>query len=108
MYYGGNLDVNMNPEQFNNNGLPTLMSTYGDRYVICLQRRCEWRGLQSKVMPLDQNATPTDLQTVDLLVGGGAQDRQQEIVMRLARRLWRCAKIDSGTPASLPAAHPNC
>jgi len=56
------------------------MSTYGDRGIICLQRRCEWRGVHSKVA-LDQNATPTDLQTVDLLVGGGAQDRQ-EIVMR--------------------------
>jgi len=51
-------------------------------------------------MPLDQNATATDLQTVDLLVGGGAQDRQQEIVMRDLRGAKALAlreKIDSGT-----------
>jgi len=68
---------------------PALMSTYGDRgNVICLKRRCGG-GVHGKVMPLDQNATATDLQTVDLLVGGGAQDRQQEIVMRdyAARKL---------------------
>lgn len=89
---------------------PTLMSTYGDRgNVICLKRRCEWRGYTVKVMPLDQNATATDLQQVDLIVGGGAQDRQQEIVMRDLRgakaEMLR-EKIDSGTPGVFTCGAP--
>lgn len=62
---------------------PKLMSTYGDRgNVICLERRCQWRNLDVSILPLDQD---TDIETFfqfDIIVGGGAQDRQQEIVMR--------------------------
>jgi len=84
------------------------MSTYGDRVVICLQRRCEWRGYTGKVM-LDQNATPTDLQTVDLLVGGGAQDRQQEIVMRDLREGSGAAREDRQWHSRrLYLQHSNC
>jgi len=59
-------------------------------------------------MHFDQNATPTGLQTVDLLVGGGAQDRQ-EIVMRDLRgaRLWRCAKKTVSSRRLYPARSPN-
>jgi CobQ-like glutamine amidotransferase family enzyme len=89
---------------------PTLMSTYGDRgNVICLKRRCEWRGYTVTVMPLDQNATAVDLRQVDLLVGGGAQDRQQEIVMRDLRGAKAEAlreKIDRGTPGVFTCGAP--
>ncbi len=89
---------------------PTLMSTYGDRgNVICLKRRCEWRGYTVTVMPLDQNATAVDLRQVDLLVGGGAQDRQQEIVMRDLRGAKAEAlreKIDHGTPGVFTCGAP--
>lgn len=62
---------------------PTLMSTYGDRgNVICLQQRAQWRGYNVQVLPLDLQSTTADFHKIDLLVGGGAQDRQQEIVMR--------------------------
>ncbi|MFM8294290.1 MAG: type 1 glutamine amidotransferase, partial [Microcystaceae cyanobacterium] len=62
---------------------PTLMSTYGDRgNVICLQRRAQWRGLTTEIIPLDQQTEAETFQQVDVIVGGGAQDRQQEIVMR--------------------------
>jgi len=62
---------------------PTLMSTYGDRgNVICLQRRCQWRNIPVSILPLDQQADVSLFAQVDLIVGGGAQDRQQEIVMR--------------------------
>ncbi|MBI3559238.1 cobalamin biosynthesis protein CobQ [Candidatus Gottesmanbacteria bacterium] len=54
---------------------PELMSTYGDRgNIICLQKRCEWRGIETKII--------SEIQDADLIFGGGAQDRQQEIVMR--------------------------
>ncbi|RMF27241.1 MAG: cobalamin biosynthesis protein CobQ [Cyanobacteria bacterium J083] len=62
---------------------PTLMSTYGDRgNVICLQRRSQWRDIEVKILPLDQAAEANAFTQVDIIVGGGAQDRQQEIVMR--------------------------
>ena len=103
----------MNPEQFEITIgwlYPTLMSTYGDRgNVICLVRRSEWRGYTVKVMPLDQNATADDLQKVDLLVGGGAQDRQQEIVMRDLQGSKAEAlreKIDCGTPGVFTCGAP--
>lgn len=62
---------------------PNLMSTYGDRgNVICLQRRCQWRGFDVSILPLDQTTDISKFYEADIIVGGGAQDRQQEIVMR--------------------------
>jgi CobQ-like glutamine amidotransferase family enzyme len=89
---------------------PKLMSTYGDRgNVICLERRSLWRGYNVKVLPLDQNTTAEDMATVDLLVGGGAQDRQQEIVMRdLQGRKAEVLreKIENGTPGVFTCGSP--
>ncbi len=89
---------------------PTLMSTYGDRgNVICIERRCLWRGYNVKVLPLDQKATVDDIRAVDLIVGGGAQDRQQEIVMRDLQgekaEVLR-DKIDNGTPGVFTCGAP--
>ncbi len=62
---------------------PQLMSTYGDRGNIqVLQKRCEWRGIKSVIVPIDQSTSTSQLQSIDLLFGGGAQDREQEIVMQ--------------------------
>ncbi|MBD2771642.1 type 1 glutamine amidotransferase [Iningainema tapete] len=89
---------------------PTLMSTYGDRgNVICIERRCQWRGYGVKVLPLDQNATVSDIGGVDLIVGGGAQDRQQEIVMRDLQGAKAEAlreKIENGTPGVFTCGAP--
>ncbi len=89
---------------------PSLMSTYGDRgNVICLTRRCEWRGLEAQVIPLDLNATAEDIRSVDVLVGGGAQDREQELVMRDLRggkAEALCAKIEAGTPGVFTCGAP--
>ena len=62
---------------------PTLMGTYGDRgNVICLEKRAQWRDIEVEIIPLDKEAPLTAWEEIDLIVGGGAQDRQQEIVMR--------------------------
>lgn len=64
---------------------PDLMSTYGDRgNIITLQKRCEWRDISVEVIPIDQKTKdlPTGRQAIDLLFGGGAQDMEQDIVMR--------------------------
>jgi CobQ-like glutamine amidotransferase family enzyme len=91
---------------------PSLMSTYGDRgNVICLQQRAQWRGISVQVMPLDQQTTAAEIHKVDVLMGGGAQDRQQELVMRDLRGIKAETlreKIEAGTPEFLLAAHPNC
>lgn len=62
---------------------PELMSTYGDRgNIIALQKRCEWRGIKVEIVNIDQTTNDQRLKTIDLLFGGGAQDREQEIVIK--------------------------
>lgn len=62
---------------------PDLMSTYGDRgNIICLQKRCEWRGIDVKVLHLNFGFRISDLKACDMLFMGGAQDMQQKIVSR--------------------------
>lgn len=61
---------------------PELMSTYGDRgNVRVLQKRCEWRDIGVAVLPIDFTVTKKDILSCDLIFGGGAQDRQQGIVI---------------------------
>lgn len=89
---------------------PTLMSTYGDRgNVICIQQRAQWHGFNVQVIPLDLQASVTEIHQVDLLVGGGAQDRQQEIVMRDlkgAKATILREKIEAGTPGVFTCGAP--
>jgi hypothetical protein len=89
---------------------PTLMSTYGDRgNVICIEHRAQWRGYDVKVVALDQNATPDEIKSVDVIVGGGAQDRQQELVMRDLQGVKAEAmreKIENGTPGVFTCGSP--
>lgn len=62
---------------------PQLMSTYGDRgNILVLQKRCEWRGIKTEILEIDQSTNDKRLSTIDLLFGGGAQDREQELVMK--------------------------
>ncbi|MEN9407387.1 MAG: hypothetical protein RLZZ455_603 [Candidatus Parcubacteria bacterium] len=62
---------------------PELMSTYGDRgNIISLQKRCEWRGINIELIAIDHTRSDTHLANIDLLFGGGAQDIEQDIVMR--------------------------
>lgn len=89
---------------------PTLMSTYGDRgNAICLQQRAQWRGIQVKVVSLDQQTPAEAMRNVDIFVGGGAQDRQQEIVMRDLRGIKAETlreKIETGTPGVFTCGSP--
>lgn len=89
---------------------PTLMSTYGDRgNVICLQRRCQWRDIEVEIVPLTRESELQSFREVDLIVGGGAQDRQQEIVMRDlqgAKAQVLREKLDQGTPGIFTCGSP--
>ena len=59
---------------------PDLMSVYGDRgNIIALQRRCAWRGIDLRVVPVSLgDRLPTE--ACDLIFFGGGQDREQEVV----------------------------
>jgi hypothetical protein len=62
---------------------PDLMSTYGDRgNVMILTKRCEWRGIGAEVIGITPGTDGAQIDSVDLLFMGGAQDRQQEIVKK--------------------------
>lgn len=66
---------------------PELMSTYGDRgNILVLKKRCEWREIQVEIVNIDQTTDDEQLKTVDLLFGGGAQDREQSLVMESLRK----------------------
>lgn len=61
---------------------PDLMSTYGDRgNIFCLQRRLEWRGMEAQILPITVDTTANEVSSCDLIVGGGAQDRAQELAI---------------------------
>jgi CobQ-like glutamine amidotransferase family enzyme len=61
---------------------PELMSTYGDRgNIFVLKKRSEWRGIEVTVVPIEFKTTAEEIASCDLIFGGGAQDRQQGIVI---------------------------
>jgi CobQ-like glutamine amidotransferase family enzyme len=62
---------------------PDLMSTYGDRgNIFSLKKRCEWRGIKTDILTIDSSTKNNVLEKIDIIFGGGAQDLEQEIVMR--------------------------
>lgn len=81
---------------------PDLMSTYGDRgNIIVLQKRCEWRGISAEVINLNEGLGVKDLDAIDILFMGGAQDTEQEIVAKdftKARIEALKNKVKDGTP----------
>lgn len=89
---------------------PRLMSTYGDRgNVICLQQRCQWRGLPVSVTRLSPQASLAAWEDIDLIVGGGAQDRQQELVLRDLQGQKAAllkAKLTAGVPGVFTCGSP--
>lgn len=80
---------------------PELMSTYGDRgNIIVLQRRCEWREIETEIRKLDLGFKINDLISCDFVFMGGAQDKQQQIVAEdlLKKRKFLKEIIEDGTP----------
>ncbi|MFH0863693.1 MAG: cobalamin biosynthesis protein CobQ [Candidatus Gottesmanbacteria bacterium] len=81
---------------------PDLMSTYGDRgNIICLKKRCEWRGINVEVREISLTTEDLTLNACDLLFMGGAQDKQQKIVaddLHGNKGLKLKEMIDNNTP----------
>jgi|SRR6185369_2037196 len=81
---------------------PDLMSTYGDRgNITVLTKRCEWRGIKAEIVNINQMTNDKQLMTIDLLFGGGAQDHEQEIVMKDLHKKGKVIKelIEKNIPA---------
>jgi CobQ-like glutamine amidotransferase family enzyme len=82
---------------------PDLMSTYGDRgNIIAFQKRCEWRGIKTNLSTINQETKISDLEKLDFIFGGGAQDLEQEIVIKdLQGKKGETIKnlIENGLPA---------
>ncbi|MEK7573586.1 MAG: cobalamin biosynthesis protein CobQ [Patescibacteria group bacterium] len=81
---------------------PDLMSTYGDRgNIIVLKKRCEWRGIKTEVLNLNEEFDAKLLNDINILFMGGAQDTQQEIVAKdftLNKISALKKKVEDGTP----------
>lgn len=80
---------------------PELMNVYGDRgNIICLTKRAQWRGIKAKVKHLNPGFSISELDDCDLLLMGGAQDRQQSIVNKDLKRIKGSLsnKIEQGAP----------
>lgn len=60
---------------------PRLMNIYGDRgNIMCLRHRCETRGIGFELTELGLR-DPLDPAAYDLIFAGGAQDREQRVVV---------------------------
>lgn len=60
---------------------PELMNIYGDRgNIMALVKRCQWRDIETKVIEMNIGFDANELKNCDLLLMGGAQDKQQKIV----------------------------
>lgn len=81
---------------------PELMNIYGDRgNIIVLQKRCEWRNIGVVVLMLNVGFEKNQLLSCDLLIMGGAQDKQQAAVSKdlLKKRDILKKLIENGIPA---------
>jgi CobQ-like glutamine amidotransferase family enzyme len=80
---------------------PELMNIYGDRgNIIVLQKRCQWRDIKTEVLRLDVGFAKENLDKCDILLMGGAQDKQQEAVAKdiFAKAKQLKTAIEKGIP----------
>lgn len=62
---------------------PTLMNVYGDiGNLKAIQKRTEWRNIDCSVKYLEPKFNAEELKNCDIILMGGAQDKQQEIVSK--------------------------
>ncbi|WLT37085.1 hypothetical protein NON20_13755 [Synechocystis sp. B12] len=67
---------------------PKLMSTYGDRgNVICIQRRCQWRDIPVKILPLEQTSDAALFLQADVIVGAGPRIANRKLSCGICKDL---------------------
>lgn len=63
------------------NMYPEALNLYGDRgNIIVLQKRCEWRGIKANVIEFSFSSDLNILKKADIILLGGASDREQGIL----------------------------
>jgi lipid II isoglutaminyl synthase (glutamine-hydrolysing) len=63
-----------------NHFFPKKLNLYADRgNIITLQKRCEWRGITSKVVEV-HTIEDANVAEADILIIGGGSDREQSLV----------------------------
>ncbi len=80
---------------------PDLMNIYGDRgNITTLVKRSEWRGIKAEISSLNPGFLDSQLKNCDLIIMGGAQDKQQSIVNEDLKKHHKTLSemIDAGTP----------
>jgi CobQ-like glutamine amidotransferase family enzyme len=80
---------------------PDLMSTYGDRGNIqVLTKRAKWRDIEITVVSHILDSDSSTLIDSDIIVMGGAQDRQQKLVSDNLHKKSKTLKklIEGGVP----------
>lgn len=80
---------------------PELMNIYGDRgNIISLTKRAAWRDIKVETKELNPGFDDRQLNDCDLLVMGGAQDKQQAIVNTDLKKHHKTLSlmIDDGIP----------
>lgn len=88
---------------------PELMSTYGDRgNIIIFKKRATWRKITVTVLPIIQTTTPKQIASCSIIFGGGAQDRQQTLVVQdlLRKREQLQTMFTEGTPGLFVCGSP--
>ena len=61
---------------------PDLLNLYGDRgNIICMQKRMEWRGIQTEVTGISVG-DKLNVNDYDLFFIGGGQDFEQEVLLK--------------------------
>jgi len=89
---------------------PELMATYGDRgNILILAGRLKRRNIPVHVLPINMSSTAEDLKSCNLIVGGGAQDRQQSIVITDLRARFKdilADMFDRGIPGLFVCGSP--
>ena len=60
---------------------PDILNLYGDAgNIICLKKRCQWRGITANIIHFSLNDKKHDLNEGDIFFIGGGSDRGQNIV----------------------------
>ncbi len=80
---------------------PELMNIYGDRgNILTLIKRSNWREIKTEVEYLNPGFSDQTLGKCDILLMGGAQDKQQNIVNSDLKKHHKTLSemIDSGIP----------
>lgn len=78
---------------------PDLLNLYGDSgNILCLKKRCEWRGIDCAVTPL-LSGRDFNFEDFDIIFIGGGQDREQKLVLNdltVKKRDSLCRAVEKG------------